>query len=198
MSESSPNEVDDVTREQAERSMRAAHRPGVSAAGPYGRPFHPLLATVPVGAFVLTFAFDVASLVVEGRMYGRAATWLSAIGVVSGVVAAFFGLVDARRLTPGSRAHATATRHMVMMDVVLLCFVVGFFVRRADPDQYLDGTPPIAVALSAIGVVVLVAGAWIGGRLAYSYGTRVADEADQWPAHVIAPRASKTPTPDSE
>lgn len=198
MSESTPDEVDAVAREQAERSMRAAHRPGMSAAGPYGRPFHPLLATVPVGAFVLTLAFDIASLTVEGRMYGRAATWMSAIGVVSGVVAALFGLLDARRLTPGTRAHATATRHMLMMDVVLLCFVVAFFVRRADEDQYLNGTPPLAVALSVIGVLVLVAGAWTGGRLAYSFGTRVADESDQWPAHVVTPPGESSSSTSGE
>jgi uncharacterized membrane protein len=167
-------------------------------AGPYGRPLHPLLVTVPVGAFATTLAFDVASVLVEGRAFGRAATWLSAIGVVTGLLAAVFGFVDYRRLTTGTRAHATAVRHMILMDVTLLCFVIGFFVRRADPDQYLNGTPPLALLLSIVGSAVLLVGAWIGGRLTYSDGVRVADERDQLRAHVIEVRDDGGAEPASE
>lgn len=182
-----PQDWDDVSREQAERSLAAAHRPASAVAGPYGRPLHPLAVTIPIGAFVATFAFDVASVAVEGRAFGRPAVWLSAIGVVSGLVAAVFGFVDFQRLTKGTVAHATAVRHMVLMDVVLVCFVIGFFLRRADSEQYLDGTPISALVLSAIGVAVLLVGGWIGGRLAYTHGVRVVDESDQLPAHRIAP-----------
>lgn len=196
--DSVPEQWDDVRREQAQRSLASAHRPGSALAGPYGRPFHPLLVTVPIGAFAATLAFDVASVLVEGRAFGRAATWLSAIGIVTGLLAAGFGFVDYRRLTTGTRAHATAVRHMVLMDVMLLCFTVGFFIRRADPDQYLNGTPPAALVLSVIGSVVLVVGAWIGGRLSYSHGVRVADEQDQLEAHVIHVGGAAGRKPPSE
>lgn len=182
---SPPEQWDDVRREQAQRSLATAHRPRNSLVGPYGRPLHPLLVTVPIGAFAATLAFDVASVLVEGRAFGRAATWLSAIGIVTGLLAAVFGFIDSRGLTPGTRAQATAVRHMILMGVTLLCFVVGFFIRRADSDQYLNGTPLAALALSVVGSAVLVVGAWIGGRLSYSDGVRVADERDQLGAHVI-------------
>jgi len=190
MTDGHTEEMDDVAAEQARRSMAAAHRPGVAVAGPYGHPFHPMLVTIPIGPFVATLAFDIASVVIEGRAYGRPAVWLSAIGIVSGVVAAAFGLMDFRRLTTGTRAHATAVRHMVLMDVVLVCFVLGFFVRRADSTQYLDGTPILALVLSAVGVVVLLVGGWFGGRLSYSYGVRVMDEQDQVGAHLIESRGA--------
>lgn len=192
--ETKTEQLDDVTVEQAQRSMLAAHRPGSAAAGPYGRPFHPLLVTIPVGAFVATLAFDIASVAVEGRAYGRPAVWLSAVGIVSGLVASLFGFLDFRRLTAGTRAHAVAVRHMVMMDVVLLCFIVGFFIRRGDPKEYLDGTPIAALVLSVIGVAVLAVGAWLGGRLAFSFGVRVADEQDQLPAHVIQSKGAGSGT----
>lgn len=185
---------DDVTAEQARRSMAAAHRPGTAVAGPYGHPVHPLLVTIPIGAFVATLAFDIASVAVEGRAYGRPAVWLSAIGIVSALVASLFGFLDFRRLTAGTRAHAVAVRHMILMDVVLVCFIVGFFIRRADSTEYLDGTPMAALVLSAVGVAVLVVGGWLGGKLAYSFGTRVADEQDQLSAHVIQPKGAGTGT----
>lgn len=185
--------LDEVTDAQARRSMAAAHRPALAVSGPYGHPVHPLLVTVPIGAFVATLAFDVASRVVEGRAYGRPAVWLSAIGIVTGLFASIFGLLDYRRLTGGTPAHKVATTHMLSMGAVLLCFVVGFFFRRADPEQYLDGTPIPALVLSAIGVVVLVVGGWLGGRLAYGFGVRVADEEDQLAGHaIVPPRRSAT------
>lgn len=36
-------------------------RPAVKVAGPYGHPFHPVLVTLPIGAFVSSFLFDVAA-----------------------------------------------------------------------------------------------------------------------------------------
>ncbi len=186
--DSSPeqSEQSEQSAEQAERSMRAAHRPSMAAAGPYGHPIHPMLVTIPIGAFVATLAFDIASVLIEGRAYGRPAVWLSLIGIVGGLVASLFGFVDYRRLTKGTRAHAVATRHMILMDVVLICFVVGFFVRRADSNYYLYGTPKIALALSVVGVGIMLIGGWLGGKLAYSYGSRVADESDQIEAHSLS------------
>jgi uncharacterized membrane protein len=166
-------------RAEAERARNAAHRPTVAAAGPYGHPLHPLLVTVPIGAFVATFAFDIASLTVEGRAFGRAATWLSAIGIVTAVVAAAAGVLDFLRIAKGTPARRTAVWHLILMDVVVLLFVVGFFVRRADETQYLDGTPPLAVVLSGVAVVLLLVGGWLGGKLVYGYGVRVSDEHDQ-------------------
>ena len=184
IAEASSPEQTEQSAEQAERSMRAAHRPSMAAAGPYGHPIHPMLVTIPIGAFVATLAFDIASVLIEGRAYGRPAVWLSLIGIVGGLVASLFGFVDYRRLTKGTRAHAVATRHMILMDVVLICFVVGFFVRRADSNYYLYGTPKIALALSVVGVGII--GGWLGGKLAYSYGSRVADESDQIKAHSLS------------
>ena len=178
--------ADQASADQAERSMRAAHRPGSAVSGPYGRPVHPMLVTIPIGAFVATLAFDIASVAVEGRAYGRPAVWLSLIGIAFGLIASVFGLLDYRRLTKGTRAHAVATRHMILMDTVLVCFIIGFILRRADPDQYLNGTPTPALVLSVIGVAILLIGGWLGGKLSYSYGSRVADESDQIEAHTLS------------
>ncbi len=41
--------------------MGQAKRPVTVLAGPYGHPFHPILVTVPIGAWVASLVFDVAS-----------------------------------------------------------------------------------------------------------------------------------------
>ncbi|PWI10201.1 hypothetical protein DIZ27_14145 [Streptomyces sp. NWU339] len=50
----------------ADEAQFQAKRP-VSAwlAGPYGHPFHPILVTVPIGAWVTSLVFDIASHVVS-------------------------------------------------------------------------------------------------------------------------------------
>lgn len=180
-------------RAEAERARDAAHRPTVAVAGPYGHPLHPLLVTVPIGMFVATFAFDIASLTVEGRAFGRAATWLSALGIVTALVAAAAGVVDLLRIAKGTPARRTAVMHLVLMDLVVVLFIVGFFVRRADETQYLDGTPMLAVVLSGVAVVLLLVGGWLGGKLVYGYGVRVSDEHDQLVGYLPADAASSAP-----
>src|SRR4051794_21792424 len=74
----------------------AAKRPRSSIAGPYGHPFHPILVTVPIGAFVCSLLFDIFS---RTRSQGRTflvdgAYWLIGIGIVAALVAALFGLLD--------------------------------------------------------------------------------------------------------
>lgn len=183
----SPAQRSEGDRAFAERARSAAHRPAIAVSGPYGRPVHPLLATVPIGAWVCAVVFDVASLTVEGRAYGRAAQWLVLIGIAAAIVTAVFGLLDGRRLTKGTDAHRTATRHLGLMVATLLLFVASYFVRRADADQFLDGTPPLAVGLAGAALVLLVVGAWLGGKLSYRYGVRVVDEVDQLDGYLPDP-----------
>lgn len=166
-------------RARAEQARDQAHRPYRLIGGGYARPLHPVLAAVPIGCFVAAFVFDLASWWVEGRAFGRPASWLVASGVVAGLVAAVIGAFDLVRLPRGSAARRTGLTHAATMLVVLALFAVSFLMRRADEDQYLDGTPVGAFVVGAVAVAALLAGIWFGGALVYRYGVRVADEEDQ-------------------
>jgi hypothetical protein len=75
--------------EQAKRPVSAA------LAGPYGHPWHPILATVPIGAWVASLVFDVGSRVVTGGGFlARGSLWLIAIGVLGALAAALLGFLD--------------------------------------------------------------------------------------------------------
>src|SRR5512142_2834944 len=66
-----------------------AKQPATVVAGPYGHPFHPILVTIPIGAWVSSLVLDIGSHVVShpaGLM--RGAYWLIAIGVIGGPVRA--------------------------------------------------------------------------------------------------------------
>ena len=63
----------DSEAQQAKRPVSAA------LAGPYGHPLHPLLVTVPIGAWVASLVFDVAShLVADPGFLARGSLWLIA------------------------------------------------------------------------------------------------------------------------
>src|SRR3954465_10966097 len=98
----------DESQLQAERPVSA------SLAGPFGHPFHPILVTVPIGAWVSSLVFDIASRVKDGGSpqltYG--AWWLLVIGIVGAGVAALFGLMDLTRLQRGSQALRAGLTHM--------------------------------------------------------------------------------------
>ena len=154
-------------------------RPVTVLAGPYGHPFHPILVTVPIGAWVSAFVFDIASrLSDDPAAFARGAYWLIGIGVVGALVAAMFGFLDLLAIPTGTRAFRTALVHMALNLCVVVIFAVAFLLRGDHLDGS-DGTPAGLIALSAVALALLGLSGWLGGRLTYRFGVRVVDETTQ-------------------
>src|SRR3954465_6310044 len=100
--------------------LGGAKRPVSAAlAGPYAHPFHPMLVTVPIGAWVCSLVFDIASYVVESPGFlAKGSTWLIGIGVVGALAAAVVGFLDLTAIPTGSRAFRTGLVHMTLNLVV--------------------------------------------------------------------------------
>jgi len=157
-----------------------AKRP-VSAvlAGPYGHPFHPILVTVPIGAWVASLVFDVASHVVDSPgSLTEGSEWLIAIGILGALAAAAVGLLDLFAIPRDTPAYRTGLLHMSLNLVVVSAYVVNFLWRKGD---YADGAAVRAgpLVLSALSLLLLGASGYLGGKLAFRYGVRVADEQTQ-------------------
>ena len=147
-------------------------------AGPYGHPFHPILVTVPIGAWVASLVFDVASRFAdEPGPLTDGSMWLIAVGVVGAVAAASIGFLDFFSIPPGTSAHRTALAHMSLNLVVTAAYGAGFLWRHSATADGAVG--PGQIALSVVSLVGLAISGSLGGRLAYRYGVRVADEATQ-------------------
>ncbi len=173
--------------------LRRAKRPESPIAGPYGHPLHPSVVAVPIGAWVTALAFDVRSHVGDtGRQDARASRDAMVVGLVGSLAAAGLGFLDWLRLTPGTKAHAYGTTHMV-----LNLGIVGFYAdairRRTNVATSDDDAARVSLgALGAHVVAMSVLGlsGILGGELAYRFGVRVADEATQRPAHTVGAKAS--------
>ena len=147
--------------------------------GPYGHPFHPILVTVPIGAWVAGFVFDVASHVVDSPgPLTEGSEWLIAIGILGALAAASVGLLDLFAIPRDTPAFRTGLLHMSLNLIVTAAYVVNFLWREGD---YIDGGAVRLgqLVLSALSLAVLGAAGYLGGKLAFRYGVRVADERTQ-------------------
>ena len=156
----------------------AAKEPLTVVAGPYGHPFHPILVTIPIGAWIGSLILDIASRSVDQPAgLARGAYWLIAAGVIAALIAAVFGLLDLLTIPRATRAFTVGLTHLAINLVVVGLFVASWLVRRSDG---LGGpTPVLPFVLSIVAIALLLVSGWLGGMLTYRYGVRVADEATQ-------------------
>jgi uncharacterized membrane protein len=159
-------------------SRRDAKQPVTPLAGPYGHPFHPILVTIPIGAWVVSFVFDVVSRWAgEPEVFVKGSFWLIGIGILGAVAAALFGLLDLLTIPRGTPAFRTGLTHMALNLTAVALYAISFALRR---DHLDEGDVTIAAFVcSTVALAILAVSGWLGGKLAYHYGVRVADEDTQ-------------------
>ncbi len=151
-------------------------RPRSIIAGPYGHPFHAVLVTIPIGAWVAAFVFDLVSIFGDrAEAYARGAALLTLIGLVGALLAAAVGFFDLSQLESGTKARRIALIHMAFNLGAMAVFAISLLIRAGD----LDEVNGIAVTLSVIGLICIGVSGTLGGELAYRFGVRVADEKTQ-------------------
>jgi len=167
--------------------MRQAKRPlSALLAGPYGHPFHPMLVTVPIGAWLTSLGFDIAShFAGHPAFLDRGSEWLIAVGVIGAVAAGLIGFLDLAVIPVGTPAFRTACTHMFINVTLIVAYGANFLwrYRTADHRGPVDAR---MIALSAACVAALGVSGYLGGKLTYRYGVRVATEASQADGYLTA------------
>lgn len=138
-----------------------------------GHPVHPMLVVFPLGLLATSFVFDVIAAAGGGGSFSRAAFYMIAAGIVGGLAAAVFGLVDWLAVPAGTRAKRVGALHGVANVVVVALFIVSWGIRYGTP----DATPGPAMILSAVGVAIALFSGWLGGELVDRLGVGVDDGA---------------------
>ena len=147
-----------------------------------GKPLHPPLTDVPVGAYILAAAFDVISFLGRdqewARDFYRAGTFTLVGGAAVSVLAALTGFWDWLRSTEkGTQARRTVNAHawtMVTVTVLVLT-AIGLRLFALDDDSH---TSAAILALSLVVAGLTALGGTIGGSLAYDYGFNVETAGD--------------------
>jgi uncharacterized membrane protein len=127
-----------------------------------------MLVTVPIGSWVASLLFDVASHVVTGpRFLAEGSLWLIAIGVTGALVAAVAGLVDLVRLP--DVAFGTARAH-VSINLLVIFAYTGNFAWRYRAHSYNAPVGLGMLGLSAVCIAAMAVSGYLGGKLSYRYG----------------------------
>ncbi len=148
-----------------------------------GKPLHPPLTDIPVGAYMLAAAFDVISFAAGddqpwARDFFRAASFVLIGGAIVSVLAALTGFWDWLRSTePGTQARRTANAHALTMVTVTLLVAVGIAVRAV---SFWDepSTPLLALCLSIGAALLTGVGGALGGTMVFDYGFNVETAGD--------------------
>lgn len=159
-----------------------------SKAKVFGHPVHPMLVVFPLGLFATSLVFDLVRLGGGGDSFSVAAFYMIAAGIVGGLAAAVFGLVDYLGIPKGTRAKTIGAVHGLANVVIVGLYLFSWGIRYGDP----AASNGAAILLSGIAVLLALVSGWLGGELVDRLGVGV-DEG----AHVDAP-SSLSGRPASE
>ena len=135
-----------------------------------GHPLHPMLIVFPLGLFAIALVCDVIYLATNNTDFATVAFWNITLGILLGLLAAIFGLVDWLAIPGGTRAKQVGLFHGVGNVVIVGLFIVSWLLRQPRA-AYAPDALPFVVAL--LGVALALVTAWLGGELVYRLGVAV-------------------------
>ena len=136
----------------------------------FGHPVHPMLIVFPLGLLATAVVFDILHLAIGNPVLATVSFYMITAGVVGGLLAAIFGLVDWLALPNNSRAKSIGAWHGVGNFVIVVLFAVSWLLRGNNPNFVPD---TFALLLSFAGVGLALITAWLGGELVYRLGVGV-------------------------
>lgn len=126
-----------------------------------GHSVHPMLIVFPLGLLGAAVVFDIVYLVTGTAVFATVAYWMIVGGLIGGLLAAPFGLVDWMSIPTGTRARSVGLAHGAVNLLVMAVFAVNWYLRSGSPEH-----PPMsASALGFIGLLLALVGGWLGGEL---------------------------------
>ncbi len=139
-----------------------------------GHPVHPMLIVFPLGLMATAVIFDVLYLITGNDDLAIFSFWAIIAGVIGGLAAALFGLIDWLALPKGTRAKQVGLIHGIGNVVVTALFAVSWLLRLDDA-AFAPNLLPFILGLVGAGLALFTA--WLGGELVYRLRVAVDDDA---------------------
>lgn len=142
-----------------------------------GKPLHPPLTDIPIGAYVIAAAFGVISYIGghtawQKELY-QAPTFVFIAGALVPVGAVVTGLWDRGRSSEaGTQARRTINAHALLMTAMTVLVLVDLGLRWFR-SHALAGPTPTLLGISLAAALVGALGATYGGTLVFGYGFNV-------------------------
>lgn len=135
----------------------------------FGHPVHPALTDFPLALLSISLFGDILGLVQGDPFWWRASFWLIAAGSALSLPTVATGFLDYLAIPQEDPARDTGTWHMIVMLAAVSLYGLSLVVRRV-PEPVSGTGAWLAVGLSALGFLSLVAGGWLGGELVFGHG----------------------------
>jgi uncharacterized membrane protein len=154
-----------------------------SRAKALGHPIHQMLIPFPFGLLSTAVIFDIVYLfvgepVTRGTL-SLVAFWMIAAGIVGGLLAAPFGLIDYLAIPRGTRAKSVGMLHGAGNVLMLILFAASLWMRYNSPAVAATHEPTtLALVLSFAAFVLAGATGWLGGELVTRLGVGMDDGAN--------------------
>jgi uncharacterized membrane protein len=153
-----------------------------------GKPLHPPLTDIPVGAYMIAAVLDVISIIGQdeewARDFFRAATFVLISGTAVSLLTVLTGFWDWLRSTEaGTQVRREANAHALTMITVTVLVLANIVLRTlAYGGDSHSGI--VVVVLSALAAALTVLGGTLGGSLVYDYGFNVETAGDHPAYHA--------------
>jgi uncharacterized membrane protein len=149
-----------------------------------GKPFHPPLTDVPIGAYTVVAGLDVLSKILQNshkavafELY-KGGTFTMWGGAIVSLATALTGVWDWWKSSePGTQARRTINAHAWTMITATVLVVVDLVMRTWMYDN-AGHTPGRVLLVTLVIFVLITIGGAIGGELTYDYGFNVETAGD--------------------
>ncbi len=143
-----------------------------------GKPFHPPLTDVTVGAYTIAPVLDIASFLFKDSSWAEtahvAAGYVFVIGAVSSIATVITGFVDWLTTEKGTQNRRMANAHAWTMVLMTVFVLISLWYRNfAEGGEYYAEPDGIGVVLSLIVLGLVTIGGTIGGSLVYDWGFNI-------------------------
>ncbi|HEX2741949.1 MAG TPA: DUF2231 domain-containing protein [Rubrobacter sp.] len=130
-----------------------------------GHPIHPILIPFPPGLLMTSVVFDIVYLITGGGRWAEIIQKEISAGVIGGLIAAVFGLIDWLAIPSGTRAKAVGLLHGLTNCLMVALFAIGWLLRAGVPGE--PGAAAIVLSFAGVGVASI--GGFLGASLSYAW-----------------------------
>jgi uncharacterized membrane protein len=148
-----------------------------------GKPFHPPLTDVTVGAYTIGPILDIVSFLFKDSSWAEnahvAGGYVLLVGAISSLATVLTGFVDWLNTEKGTQIRRMANAHAWTMIAMTVFVVINLWYRNfAESGEFYSEPDGIGTLLSLAVLGLVTIGGTIGGSLTYDWGFNVETATD--------------------
>jgi uncharacterized membrane protein len=134
----------------------------------FGQPLHPMTVHFPIALYLLGVLLTIGYSWRGQPDFERFAYWSFILSLLATIVASLIGLIDQSQLELNDPRRANLNTHITAAVALLIINGLLIYMRLRWPDV-LASRRRSYLGLMALGLIAVLATAWLGGELVYRW-----------------------------